>query len=78
MGGGRKQVGDVPIMRLRPEDGASVMRSNTRPRAGRITLVSSGTVDGFEGACRTQHGCCSPHGMAVELIARNRIGEIRV
>jgi hypothetical protein len=54
-----------------------VMRANTRSGSGRITLVSTGMLDGFDGVCLTQHGCCSPHGMAVELTARNRIGEIR-
>lgn len=77
MGEGRKQVADIPILRLRPEEGASVMTVNPRPGAGRIALVSTGRFDGFAGACRTQHGCCSSHGVAVELIARNRIGEIR-
>jgi hypothetical protein len=52
------------------------MRANPRSRAGRIILVSTGTVDGFNGAGLMQHGCCSPHGMAVELIAKKRIGEI--
>ncbi len=51
--------------------------ANTRSGSGRIALVSTGMLDGFDGACLTQHGCCSPHGMAVELIATNRIGEIR-
>ena len=54
-----------------------MMRANARSEAGRITLVSTGMVDGFDGVRLAQHGCCSPQGMAVELIARNRIGVIR-
>ena len=53
-----------------------MMRASTRSEADRIALVSTGMVDGFDGACLTQHGSCSPHGMAVELIARNRVGVI--
>lgn len=68
----------VSTLQLPPEEDVSVMRANTRSGAGRITLVSTGMVEGFDGACLTQHGCCSPHGMAVELIAKNRMVEIRV
>lgn len=76
-GGERKLIAAVSTLRPPPEEGVSVMRANTRSGTGGITLVSTGIVDGFDGVRLAQHGCCSPHGMAVELIARNRIGEIR-
>lgn len=76
-GGERKLTAAVSTLQPSKEEGVSMMRVNTRSGAGRITLFSTGMVDGFDGACLTQHGCCSPHGMPVELIARNRIGEIR-
>jgi len=71
-GGGRYQIAEVSTVRLRPWESPS---AKTRP-AGRTTLVSTGMVDGFDGACLTQHGCCSRQGIAGELIARNRAGEI--
>jgi hypothetical protein len=75
-GGERKLVAAVSTLGPPPEEGVYVIRANTRCGSGRITLVSTGMVDGFDGVCLTQHGCCSPHGRPVELIARNRIGEI--
>ena len=74
-GGGRYQIAEVSTVRLRPWESLSVTSAKTRP-AGRTTLVSTGMVDGFDGVRLAQHGCCSPQGIAGELIARNRAGEI--
>jgi len=70
-----RQVSEVSTVRLRPWESLSVTNAKTRP-AGWTTLISTGMVDGFDGACLTQHGCCSPQGIAGELIARNRAGGI--
>jgi hypothetical protein len=58
----------VSTLRSPQEEGVSGMSVNTRSEAGRITLVSTGIVDGFDGVGRAQHGCCSPQGMEGELI----------
>ena len=67
-----RQVSEVSTVRLRPWESLSATSAKTRP-AGWTTLISTGMVDGFDGACLTQHGC-SPQGIAGELIARNRAG----
>ena len=68
---------EVPAERVRPAKDSSAMTARLRSAGGRTTLASTGRVVGFDGTRRAQQGCCSPHGMAGESFARNRIGVIR-